>query len=69
VILLTIVVGEVNNITNHNDQQYHQLQWSTISPTTMVNNITNHNGQQYHQPQWSTISPTTMVNNITNHNG
>jgi hypothetical protein len=59
----------VNNITNHNGQQYHQPQWSTISLTTMVNNITNHNGQQYHQPQWSTISPTTMVNSITNHNG
>ena len=51
----------VNNITNNNGQQYHQPQWSTISPTTMVNNITNHNGQQYHQQQWSTISPTTKT--------
>jgi hypothetical protein len=54
----------VNNITNHNGQQYHQ-QWSTISPTTMINNITKHNGQQYHQQQRLTISPNIMVNNIT----
>jgi ribosomal protein S19 len=63
--VLTIVVSD---IVDHCGW-YHQPQWSTISPTTMVNNITNHNGQQYHQPQWLTISPTTMVNNITNHNG
>jgi hypothetical protein len=63
VILLTVVVGDIDG------QQYHQTQWLTISPNTMVNNIINHNGQQYHQTQWSTISPTTMVNNITNHNG
>jgi hypothetical protein len=30
----------VNNIINHNGQQYHQPQWSTISPNTMVNNMT-----------------------------
>jgi hypothetical protein len=70
VILLTIVVGDIvdhNNITKQNGQQYHQPQWSTISPTTMVNNITN-NGQQYH-PLLLVILLTIVFGDIVNHCG